>query len=131
MNSNNTLMTGVFSGLVLTIAAFGQSVPAPTLAPDSAPAAARGTNVADANLLRNAGMTVEESQQKQETETSGIRQLFMDRLDVDDVQFPIFDQNSTTTTLRNSRVHLAVVGDAIGVKRGGFALIARRARKTA
>jgi N utilization substance protein A len=52
-------------------------------------------------------MTVEESQQKQETETSGIRQLFMERLDVDEEVADILIQEGFSTLEEVAYVPLA------------------------
>ncbi len=52
-------------------------------------------------------MTVEESQQKQQTETTGIRQLFMDRLDVDQEVADILIQEGFSTLEEIAYVPLA------------------------
>ncbi|HTY98991.1 MAG TPA: transcription termination/antitermination protein NusA, partial [Rhodocyclaceae bacterium] len=52
-------------------------------------------------------MTVEESQQKQQTETAGIRQLFMDRLDVDEEVADILIQEGFSTLEEIAYVPLA------------------------
>jgi hypothetical protein len=49
--------------------------------------------------------------------------LWMDGLDVDDVQQPIFVQEGNSTILENSRLHIAFIGDAINVKRALYARI--------
>lgn len=49
--------------------------------------------------------------------------LWMDGLDLDDVQLPIFVQEGDSTVLQNSRIHIAFVGDVINVKRAQYARI--------
>ena len=49
--------------------------------------------------------------------------LLIDGLDMDDVQYPIFVQEGNSTILRNSRLHISVVGDIINIKRADYALV--------
>ncbi len=74
-------------------------------------------------LLRGASLTKSDPVNHKAAISALGSDLWLDGVDLDEVQFPIFVQEGRSTVLQNSRIHLAITGDGINIKRAAYARV--------